>query len=135
MLYDDNDLEIHAIIDVSEQNEVVDESVDEWCPKVEVNSINIEVDQESESVKSNVPDQLSAAEALSWESKSVDFRPHLYNPITKEWMLVDSGSQITAWPPDPGDKLDPKVRLRAANNTYMKCYGFKDIKIRISPVS
>ena len=45
--------------------------------------------------------------------------------------MVESGSQITAWAPDPGDKLDPKMRLRAANNTFMKCYGFKEVTVRI----
>ena len=40
MLYDEeNTLKIHGIIDISEQNEVIDESVAEWCPKAEVNSI------------------------------------------------------------------------------------------------
>ena len=126
MLYhEESSPKIHAIVDITEQNEVVDESIAEWCPKPEVNALKLEIEKNKD-----IPDQLSAAEALSWNSSEVDFRPHLFNPITKEWSLVDSGSQITAWPPDPGDKLDPKVKLRAVNNTHMKCYGFKDVLVR-----
>ena len=37
----------------------------------------------------------------------------------------------TAFPPDPGDKPQPDVFLRAVNGSRIQCYGFKDIEVQI----
>ena len=60
-----------------------------------------------------------------------DFRPHYFDPILKVDLLVDSGSQVTAFPPDPGDVEDKNVVLKAVNGTLIKTFGFKDITIKI----
>ena len=49
------------------------------------------------------PEELPAFMAVKWDPGylGVDLRPHLADP--SGLLLVDSGSQVSAWPPDPGD--------------------------------
>ena len=78
-------------------------------------------------------EELSAARALSHEGGKlgVDFRPHLFDKNVNSHILCDSGSQICAWPPDPGDKPVQGTHLRAVNGTKINCYGYKQIAIKI----
>ena len=62
----------------------------------------------------------------------VDLRPHYFDPVMKQSRLVDSGSQVTAFPPDPGDVEDKSVSLKAVNGTKIKTYGYKQITIKIN---
>ena len=80
------------------------------------------------------PDELPARQAVLWSmgSRGVDMRPHIFDKITNEYLLVDSGAQISACPPDPGDKIDPSMTLRAANGSKMACYGVKKLEVRIN---
>ena len=59
------------------------------------------------------PDSLPGFQAMGWDpgKLGVDLRPHLWDPNADRFMLVDSGSQCCAWPPDPGDKVDPSITL------------------------
>ena len=41
----------------------------------------------------------------------MDIRPHVYDAVLKEYILIDSGGQVSAFPPEPGDLPDPKLRL------------------------
>ena len=66
------------------------------------------------------------------EDSETDFRPHYFDPILKQDLLIDSGSQVTAFPPDPGDVVDKNVVLKAVNNTRIKTYGYKEISIKIN---
>ena len=66
------------------------------------------------------------------ESEGHDLRPHYWDPLLKLDLLVDSGSQVTAVPPDPGDLEDKNVVLRAVNGTRIKTFGFKNISIKIN---
>ena len=59
-------------------------------------------------------------------------RPHIYDKTTNQFMLLDSGAQISACPPDPGDKVDPSMSLKAANGSKMKCFGTKKLSVRIN---
>ena len=79
------------------------------------------------------PEELSAAEASSWPKgkMGVDIRPHLWDNKSKLNWLCDSGSQITALPPEPGDQPAPNMFLKAVNGTKLQCYGFKDVKIQV----
>ena len=137
MLYSEQILpEIHPKIELS--NEVECESLPtERCQEgVGISAIEVDKTKSSDSKSEaidwgNIPNSLCAAEAEVWDSNEVDFRPHLYDAGLDQFMLVDSGSQCSAWPPDPGDQVDPSVQLKAVNNTKMKCYGFKDVVIKI----
>ena len=79
------------------------------------------------------PDTLPSLEAFGWEpgAHGVDLRTHVYDHVTQEWLLVNSGSQITAYPPEPGDQEDPHMCLKAVNGTKIKCFGYKKIEVRI----
>ena len=75
---------------------------------------------------------VSATDADTWAMghQGVDIRPHF---VTKEGqeILIDSGSQICAWPADPGDQIDPNIRLKAVNGNQIQCFGYKDIVVKI----
>ena len=60
-----------------------------------------------------------------------DLRPHYLDPILKQELLIGSGSQVTAFPPDPGDMEDKNVVLKAVNGTKIKTFGFKNISLKI----
>ena len=77
------------------------------------------------------PDRVHMSEALLWAvgRQGVDLRPHLL--YKGHFHLCDTGSQVTAWPPDPGDQVDPSIRLKAINGTKLKCFGFKKVEVKI----
>ena len=74
---------------------------------------------ELEGVRPEIPKTLPALSAMDWKDShlGVDFRPHLYDPGLGCHLLVDSGSQVCALPPDPGDKPMKGVFLKAANGS------------------
>ena len=79
------------------------------------------------------PSSVSAMDAAVWSrgQQGVDMRPHLFNAQLGGHLLLDSGSSVSAWPPEPGDKIDPKTQLKAVNGSRLKCYGFKTVDIKI----
>ena len=80
------------------------------------------------------PEEISAFESLSWKAgaQGVDMLPHLFDSNSQDFLLVDSGSQICTFPPDPGDVPDPHMFLRAVNGTRIQCYGTKEVVIKIN---
>ena len=64
------------------------------------------------------------------DDDSVDFRPHFFDPVLKEYVLCDSGSMVSAWPPDPGDQKTPGHYLKAANGSRMACFGYKKVNLK-----
>ena len=88
------------------------------------------VGNESAPVTRSAPTEfLSAVEAAHAGGVSWDMRPHLYDGITQQRLLLDSGSMVTAYPPDPGDKVVPEMKLRAVNGSILKCYGYKNVEV------
>ena len=79
------------------------------------------------------PDELSAFTALKREpgQDGVDLRPHIFDNTLKKWLLCDSGSMITAFPPERGDVEDKNIHLKAVNGSKIKCFGYKDIVVQI----
>ena len=79
------------------------------------------------------PEEVSAAEAFDSDPElvGVDFRPHLLDPKTGQYILCDSGSQVSAWPPEPGDKPVQNITLKAVNGSKIKCFGYKTIEIKL----
>ena len=84
--------------------------------------------------KHDPPEELPAFQALCWSmnTQGVDMRPHIYDKALDQYLLLDSGAQISACPPDPGDKVDPAMTLKAANGSVMHCYGTKKLTVRIN---
>ena len=72
------------------------------------------------------------ASRLQAASEELDFRPYVFDSNTGQHLLWDSGSQVTAWPPEPGDKVDQSMTLKAVNGSRLKCYGFKEVDVRIN---
>ena len=158
MLYENQEFpEIHSIDCFN--NEILSElsSDSEWCQN-EVRSKEsekVEFDEsqspivnntnESQRVKEpdkshltsvaaiNPPDELPGFQAVDWPDGElgIDLRPHIWDPQMKEFLLVDSGSQITAVKPDPNDKPVPGRFLKAVNGSKIKCYGKKRIEVKI----
>ena len=60
-----------------------------------------------------------------------DMRPFFTDKSSNITYLWDSGSAITALPKSPGDSVKPNMRLKAANNTAIPCYGMKEIEVKI----
>ena len=84
--------------------------------------------------KSNAPPQdfYSAIEAQKMQGEDWDMRPHIHDKLSGNHILLDSGAQVSAYPPDPGDSVDSSVTLKAVNGARLKCYGYKDVKIKIN---
>ena len=82
-------------------------------------------------VQMEPPEELPAFMAVKWDpgSLGVDLRPHLADPAGL--ILVDSGSQVSAWPPDPGDVPIQGMNLKAVNGSKIKCYGHKEVTVKI----
>ena len=79
------------------------------------------------------PESVPAFQAHLWPDNhlGVDIRPHVWDKESSQFLLIDSGSQCTAFPPDPGDREVKGVFLKAVNGTRIKCYGFKSIKKKL----
>ena len=75
------------------------------------------------------PEELPGCQAV--DGQQVDLRPHIWDATLKQYLLVDSGSQVTAVKPDPGDIPIPGKFLKAVNGSKIKCYGQKEIKVKI----
>ena len=55
----------------------------------------------------------------------MDIRPHIFDPVLKQFLLCDSGSMVSAFPPDLGDLPVRNQFLKAVNGSRMACYGYK----------
>ena len=84
-------------------------------------------------LKGSYPEVMPAFAAVNnqVEQAGIDYRPHLLDSISGSHILVDSGSAISAWPPDPGDSESPGIHLKAVNGSKIKTFGQKQIEIRI----
>ena len=88
---------------------------------------------EAQSIKEKPPDEfVTALEAANMQFQNYDMRPHVLDKLTNTYFLLDSGAQVSACPPDPGDVVDHSVSLKAVNNSKLKCYGYKDMEIQIN---
>ena len=61
------------------------------------------------------PYLMYAAEVASWQEgiKNKDIRPRAQDQISKEWLLIDSGAQLSAWPRNrvPEAVIDPYISI------------------------
>ena len=64
-------------------------------------------------------------------ARHTDLRPFLKDAVTGREYLFDTGSQVTAIPPQAGDVPDPSVQLDAVNGTSLRTYGTKEIQIKV----
>ena len=61
-----------------------------------------------------------------------DIRPKAQDKISKEWLLIDSGAQISIWPKSkfPSAEYDPNMSIQAVNKSKIVTYGKRDITVR-----
>ena len=113
----------HPFIQVEQSHE----NAEQVLPEQTV--AGLQIDGESESPPEG---WFSAIEAMDQNGQSWDMRPHLYDRVTKSQLLLDSGAQVTAYPPEPGDTVDSSITLKAVNGTKLKCFGYKDVEVQIN---
>ena len=58
--------------------------------------------------------------------ETVDIRPRVWDNITKEYVLVDCGSQVSVLKPSPDDIVTPGLKLETVDGSEIKCYGKKN---------
>ena len=61
-----------------------------------------------------------------------DVRPRVLDGISKQYLLVDTGSQCSVTKPSPEDKLRPDLRLEAVDGSLLKCYGTRPLELRLN---
>ena len=71
------------------------------------------------------------AVASTLKSNDIDIRPRIYDGITKEWILIDTGSQCSVTKAKPEDSIRPDILLETVDGTHMKCYGTKPLELRL----
>ena len=95
-IYYKNDIEFENVLSFNDS-----ETKAEWCHE-EVAGITIDdsASSEPEVAAQGAPDELPAFQAVNWNGQfGVDLRPHVWDKAMKAWLLLDSGSQCTAFPP------------------------------------
>ena len=55
----------------------------------------------------------------------------MFDNLTKQWVLLDSGSCISCYPAGPEDTLDPSFKLRSVNGGKIDTYGTKTMTLRM----
>ena len=77
--------------------------------------------------------EVLAVDATSLGALSgLDCRPKIYDSISKTWKLCDTGSMLTVVKKGQEDKIDKSKVLQAVNGSAIKCYGHKNIQVRIN---
>ena len=91
---------------------------------------NIAEDNPYMSVKEG---EIAAIDAIRYKpgSYGLDIRPKVFDSISKQWTLLDSGSCVSCIPKTDSDKIDPNFRLRSVNGSTISTFGTETIAIRI----
>ena len=78
--------------------------------------------------------EIPAVSAVGWVNgqQNVDIRPRLVDKSSGEARLLDSGAQISATKPRPGDTIDNSVNLVAVNGSRIQTYGQREIVFKIN---
>ena len=78
--------------------------------------------------------EIAAIDAIRYKpgSYGLDIRPKVFDSISKQWTLLDSGSCVSCIPKTDSDKIDPNFRLRSVNGSTISTFGSETISIRIN---
>ena len=70
--------------------------------------------------------------ATNWPDglRGQDLRPKMVDGFGVRYLL-DSGSMTSVVKPEPGDRLDPSIRLQAVDGTPFPAFGRREIEIKI----
>ena len=80
-----------------------------------------------------VGSEVSAIEALNHLPNifGLDTRPKIFDNVSKQWVLLDSGSVVSCYPAGPNDILDPTFKLKSVNGGTIDTFGYKEMTLRI----
>ena len=96
----------------------------------------VEIAALTDPYKSDLPVgvEIPAVSAVGWVNgqQNVDIRPRIVDKSTGEARLIDSGAQISATRPRPGDAVDNSVNLVAVNGSSIQTYGEHEISFKIN---
>ena len=76
--------------------------------------------------------EVSAIDAIRNDQiQGFDIRPKVFDSISKQWVLLDSGSCVSCHPAGPDDVVDPSFKLKSVNGGIIDTYGTKLMTLRI----
>ena len=65
------------------------------------------------------------------QAEDIDVRPRFWDKIAQQWVLVDTGAQVSVTFPSPADKVDPRVMLEMVDGSKMPSYGTKQAVFKL----
>ena len=77
-----------------------------------------------------VGDVISSIEAVT-DSVPLDTRPKVFDNLSKQWVLLDTGSCVSCIPPTKEDLLNPHLKLRSVNGGVIDTFGKKTMHLRM----
>ena len=80
-----------------------------------------------------VGEEVSAIEALNHLPNifGLDTRPKVFDNVSKQWVLLDSGSVVSCYPAGPDDIADPTFKLKSVNGGTIDTFGYKIMTLRL----
>ena len=93
------------------------------------NAVTKELDRLiKENVQEYFPYMSHIPEIAEVDEGNEDCRPRLFDPQSKQWMLVDSCAQVSVWPRHEYQDavLSNKLALQAVNGTKIPTYGTRE---------
>ena len=81
----------------------------------------------------NKPEIISYSEAMiaAASNDKLDIRPRIYDKITKQYLLLDTGSMCSVSRPRETDVLRPDLLLESADGSRLQCFGTKPLSLRL----
>ena len=62
---------------------------------------------------------IPAHEVAAASTDEVDIRPRVWDGVSKSWILVDTGSQVSVFPPSPDDVVQPHLKIETVDGSNM----------------
>ena len=79
-------------------------------------------------------EEVPAISAVAWVKGSyggLDCRPKLFDNATKSYKLMDTGAMVSVVKKSESDTVKMDKILRAVNGSAIKCYGTREVEIRL----
>ena len=95
------------------------DATDTFQPSIDKNIESVPDDAKWSPTKLNITEEdiLPSHQAVlsALHHDEVDIRPRFFDNLSKEWVLVDTGAQVSCCPPCPGDCINPSLTLEAVD--------------------
>ena len=73
----------------------------------------------------------SQASLCALQDQDIDIRPRFWDSLSKQWILLDTGAQVSVTMPGPHDQVDPSVILETVDGSRMPYYGKKQFSFQL----